>query len=132
MRFYTVHLRRRGRARHTDSDLILVAEGFNWAAALVSVLWALWCRLWWLALAFMALQIGLEAALAAVDAGTGSRVVAAVALALVIGVFANDGRRLELAGRGFEMLGVVGAPGRAAAEQRLFDLRPDLVEEMRA
>ncbi len=132
MRFYTVHFRRHAGACGTDADLVLVAEGFNWCAALFSVLWALWNRLWWLALAFIVFQIGLEAGLAAVDAGTGYRMVAAVALAVMIGLFANDGRRLELGGRGFEMLGVVGAPGRAAAEQRLFDLRPELAEEMRA
>ena len=42
------------------------------------------------------------------------------------------GQRVRVLGDDGDVLGVVGARDRTGAEQRLFDLRPDLLEDARA
>ena len=71
LKVYTVHLRQP--ARDAERDLVIVREGFSWGAFLVSVLWALWNRLWLVAIVLMALELVLPL----VPAGPGSALPAA-------------------------------------------------------
>lgn len=55
MRVYTVHVRTP--AERLDRDIHLVKEGFSWPAFFFSAVWALWVRLWLVAVVLIALDI---------------------------------------------------------------------------
>ena len=119
MRIYTVHVDPVSAAR--DREAALVPEGFCWPAALFTVFWALYHRLWGWALALAAIggSLGGVAAWAHLDPAVSAAVQAGY-LALV-GFHANDWRRRRLARRGYLLADVVAARDFRAAEQRFFD-----------
>ena len=55
MKVYTVHLRRHG--LDLERDIVLVCEGFSWPAFILSLVWALWNRMWWVALGLAVLSV---------------------------------------------------------------------------
>jgi hypothetical protein len=120
LRIFTVHLGPRSGpfAGAGARELALVKEGFCWPAALFTVLWALWHRLWFTAAALVLVPGVIYGALEYAGLDTSVRVAAVLGIRLVVGLFANDWRRLELARRGFEEAGVVAARGLDAAELR--------------
>jgi hypothetical protein len=130
MRVYTVHLRRQG--LDPDRDIVLVKEGFSWPALLFSVLWALWYRLWWVALGFFALQVALSGAVALLGLDPLSEAAISLGLAVIIGFVANDLRRWTLRRQGFIEAAVVVADSRDAAERRFYDHNPQLAAELAA
>jgi hypothetical protein len=83
-----------------------------------TVLWALWHRLWLTAVALFLVPGVIEALAVMADLGAPVRAVIDLGLLVVIGLFANDWRRLVLAKRGFEEVGVVAAQDLDAAELR--------------
>ncbi len=119
MRIYTVHVDPVSAA--LDRDAALVPEGFCWQAALFTVFWALYHRLWGWALALAAIGAGLggAAAWAHPDPAVSAAVQAGY-LALV-GFHAHDWRRRRLARRGYLLADVVAARDLRGAEQRFFD-----------
>lgn len=122
MRLFTVHFR--GSEDAPDGDLEVVREGFRFWAFLFTVLWALWNRLWLVALGLFAVQ-SLASALAQF-AGAGTAVDAAITLgvAVLFGLLAADLKRWTLARRGYAMVSVVGADDDMGAELRFLDLNP--------
>ncbi len=121
MRIYTIHLP--PRFGHPDADPVTVKEGFNWAAAIFTVPWALWHRMWLVA-------IGLGVAITAVGAGgmllglgPESRAAIVLGYAVLVGFHANDWRRRSLERRGFDDAGIVAAPRADAALRRFGDLK---------
>jgi hypothetical protein len=128
MRQYTVHVRRHG--LDPDRDLVLVKEGFSWAAFLLPLPFALWHRLWPTALAvtgaYLALA-GLEWVLAADPVSAGA---ATAGLSAIVGFVANDARRRSLDRRGFAFAGVVAGETVDAAFRRFLDGAPGLAAEI--
>ncbi|MBL6946868.1 MAG: DUF2628 domain-containing protein [Rhodospirillales bacterium] len=120
MRVYTVHYRR----DIAGADFVLVKEGFCWPAFFVSVFWALWHRMWLVAGAIVAVSaaIGLVAAAFGVDPLSDAAI--SLALALLIGLFANDIRRWVLDRRGFSDEGVVVGDNEDAALERFLAKSP--------
>ena len=122
MRFYTIHAPRRPWAGPDTAiaEARAVKDGFSWPAFVFSFLWALWHRLWLVAvLIFVAeFAIGLLVGLV----GFGGTVNAAVSLgmALVVGWLANDLRRDHLERRGLADLGIVMAASGEDAIERYF------------
>lgn len=121
MRLFTVHIQVWSAA--SDGEAQFVREGFSWPAFLFPTLWALWHRLWILAVALFAVQLALAMLVAAFAADPVSPTVLAVALQLLIGFFANDWRRNILTRRGMVETALVAAPDRMAAEHRFFQTR---------
>ena len=126
MRIYTVHVRTP--AARLDRDVQLVKEGFSWPAFFFSVLWALWSRLWLVALILLAIEVlwglasewlGLPAVLNAVIS---------LGLAAALGLVANDLKRFTLFRRGYAEVGVVAGRDRDAALQRFFDQHAQLAQ----
>ncbi|MGG5820789.1 DUF2628 domain-containing protein [Falsiroseomonas sp. HW251] len=103
---------------------VLVREGFSFWAFVFGFLWFLFNRLWWEALALLALTIG---AGFLPDPVSG---VAILALHLLAGMEARDRLRAKLARKGLAELGVVAAPDQDLAWFRLGQQRPDLVKAM--
>ena len=128
MRVYTVHLRRQG--LDPDRDIMLVKEGFSWPALLFSVLWALWCRLWWVALGLLALQVALGGAVALLGLDPLSEAAISLGFAVIVGLVANDLKRWTLRRQGFVEVAVVIAGDRDAAERRFYDHNPQLAAEL--
>jgi len=128
MRAYTVHVRRQG--LDPDRDLVLVKEGFSWPALLFTVLWALWHRLWLVAVGMVVLSLGLEAGLAMLGADPAVQSAVSVGLTVFFALLANDLRRWTLGRRSFVEAGVVVGPDADSAERRFLDLNPTLARAM--
>ncbi len=116
MRIYTVHQEADGAAP------VLVKEGLCWPAALFTVLWALWHRLWGAALVMAAAAVALATIAAVLGLDSASRTALAVGYGLAVGFVAGDLRRRGLERRGARFVGVVCGADRAAAEHRALDV----------
>jgi len=127
MKVFTVHTRRG--SLDIDRDVVIVKEGFSWPAFIFSVIWAIWCRLWLVAIGLLVVEVIASAMMAWLNTSMTTQAIVAVGLALGLGVFGNDLWRWTLARRGFVMSDVVAAADRDAAEQRYFERHPQLAEE---
>ncbi|MEE8274937.1 MAG: DUF2628 domain-containing protein [Alphaproteobacteria bacterium] len=119
MRVYTVLVDPAATA--TDQNAVLVREGFSWPAALFTVLWALYHRLWlWAAILFAAgAVLGAGAAWLGLDAV--SRAAIQLGYMALVGLNAEDWRRRRLVKRGYIFAGVAVGRNLVTAEQRFFD-----------
>ncbi len=102
---------------------VLVREGFSFWAFVLGFLWFLFNRLWWEALALLALTVA-----AAVLLPDPASAVVTLALHVLAGMEARDRLRARLARRGMPVLGVIAAPDEDLAWFRLGQQRPDLVK----
>ncbi len=128
MRLYTVHLRRHG--PDSDSDLVLIKEGFCWAAFFLGPLWVLWHRLWLAALVLLVAGVALGGTALVLRLDGLSQGAVSVGFAAIVGFVANDLRRRRLERRHFTLAAVVSAAGREAAERRFLDGEPELAAEL--
>lgn len=119
MRVYTVHVDPVSPAH--DRGAVLVREGFCWPAALFTVFWALYHRLWVAAVVLLAAGAALGGGLAWLGLDPASEAVVEIGYMALVGSNANDWRRRGLARRGFVPFGIVAGRDAAGAEQRLFD-----------
>lgn len=128
MKVFTVHTRYGG--LDPDRDIVLVKEGFSWPAFFFSVAWALWCRLWLVALGIFLIEVALNAALAALGADPPTQAAVSVGVAAAIGVVGNDLKRWTLWRHGYAEGDIVTGEGGDAAERRFFDRHPELAAEL--
>jgi hypothetical protein len=119
MRLYTVHV------LPGDPDpgetIVLVEEGFCWPAFLLSPLWALWHRLWLVALLLLAVGAAVSGAAYLLGPDPISHGAASLGTAVLIGYFANDLRRWTLERRGYRLDKVVSGAGADEALGRYLD-----------
>ncbi len=128
MRLFAVHIRRHGLDPHRDMEL--VEEGFCWPAFFFSLFWALWHRLWLVALILLALHLVLGLLIALMGPDPLSQTVLSVGLATIVGYAAGDLRGWTLGRQGFVIAAVVSAKDRFAAEQRFLEGETVLAAEM--
>ena len=128
MRLYTIHLRRHG--LDPQGDLDVVKEGFCWPAFLFSVLWALWHRLWLIAIVLAAAEVLVAGALAGLGADAATQAVVSLGLALIVGFVANDARCWTLNRRDFVETTVVTGHDGDAALARFLEGEPALAAEL--
>ena len=121
MRIYTIHLP--PRFGPADADPVIVKEGFNWAAAIFTVPWALWHRMWLAAIGLLATSAAIGAGAALLGLGPVSRAALTLGYAVLVGFHANDWRRWSLGRRDYEDAGIVAAPRVDAALRRFGDLK---------
>ena len=114
MRFFTLH-ERPARAGG-DPEVLAVASGFRWSAAIVPPLWLLWHRLWLGLVAYMMFSFVLGFALAAGDIADPAATAIGIAVSFLIGAGAADYRRWTLQRRGWRFGGVLRAGDTAEAE----------------
>jgi uncharacterized protein DUF2628 len=105
------------------ATVVLVREGFSWAAFLFALPWLLWHRLWLAALLYLALAVAIGLL---VPEPFGPA--AGLALQFLVGAHANDLRRRRLARRGYTQAHVVAERDLDLATARLLGARPDLAE----
>jgi len=113
MRFFTLHER-----PGNGGDVIAVASGFSWAAALLPLLWLLWHRLWLGLAGYIVFSILLGLATEWGEIADPAAGLIALAVSFLIGCMAADFRRWTLARRGWRLAGVVMAGSAAEAEER--------------
>lgn len=128
MKVFTVHTRRGG--LDPDGCVVLVKEGFSWPAFFFSLIWALWCRLWLVALGIFVVEIAVNGLLAALGADPQTQAAISLGLAAALGLIGNDLKRWTFSRRGYIESDIVAAPDGDAAERRFFDSRPDIAMEL--
>lgn len=127
MRLYTVHIpagASAGDGLAPGIEPVLIKEGFCWPAAFFTVFWALWHRLWLLALLLFLASATIELGLAALGADGVLRVAVNLGFAVFVGGSANDWRRYWLARAGHRLSDVVAAGNRDDAFRRWGDAQP--------
>ncbi len=119
MQIYTVQVDPLSSA--ADRGAVLVREAFCWPAAVFTVFWALYHRLWGWAL--ILLVLGGALGVGVVELGLDPISQAAVQSGFMeLGGFnANDWRRRRFARRGYVLADVAAGADLARAEQRFFD-----------
>lgn len=126
MAIFTVHMR----DAYPSSDLILVKDGFSVWAALFSFLWALCVGAWEFAAALFVFQMAMGVLLPQLIENLASLAVVQVALAILMGLVANEGRRVFLKWRGLTEIGVVTGPNKVEAERRFLDTHPEITAQL--
>ena len=121
MRIYTVHERPYWLVSEVDTadhPVTLVREGFSWFALGLPLIWALWHRLWLVALAMAIVAVAFNMAVALLELGDPYVSIIGAGLFLWIGFEANDLRRWLLRRNGWCDAGVVSGRDRDEAEWR--------------
>jgi hypothetical protein len=122
MRFYTIHGPRRPWATTETSieEARAVKDGFSWPAFVFTFVWALWHRLWLVALAIFVVEFIVGLVVGLIGLGGVVNGVVSLGMALVVGWLANDLRRDHLERSGLTDLGVVIAGNGEDAIERYF------------
>src|SRR5271170_6586621 len=123
MPVYTVHeppVRTPG-ALADPARFAFVRDGFYWWAFLLTPLWMLWRRLWLVLLSYVAITVGLDAALAALGASSAVLVLVGIVISMLVGLEASTLLRFTLRRRGWKNVGIVSGEDREYAERRFFD-----------
>jgi hypothetical protein len=113
MSIYTVHRR----PEDKSDDVVLVGEGFSWAAFAFTALWALAKRMWLVALILVSLLALIAAIAAALHLGEGMAAVLQIAVSTIFAFEAHNIRRWTLTRAGYEEIATVS--GNTAAEAEL-------------
>jgi hypothetical protein len=116
---YTAHI---NPARTQPYETVeFVEEGFNWTAFILTIVWALYHRLWLVSACLVALNvIALERMHNGMLSHSGYGIIS-LGVHLIVGCYANDWRRAKLARKGFVIADIVTGDSLIRAEQRFFD-----------
>jgi Protein of unknown function (DUF2628) len=122
MPVYTVHAPVANGADLAATDrFVFVRDGFHFWAAVASVIWLLWHRLWLALIGWIVLTLAVNVGLGALGVGSRTIFLINVVLALLLGFEAASLRRWTLSRRKWRMLDVVVADDEESAERRFFD-----------
>jgi len=99
---------------------IFVREGFSFAAAVFTFIWAVWHRMWLVAVALLAALTVVGIAADVYDVGRAIIVTAQLAIAVTTGFVADAIRGRSLVSHGFVESGIVEAANRHEAELKYF------------
>ncbi len=104
MRDYWVMIRDRD-----GPDIELVPEAFSWGALLIPIIWALYRRLWWVAIGVVVVSIVVPRLRQVADFNENGLLIANFAINIVLGWLGNDLRRWELRRKGYRAVDFVRA-----------------------
>jgi Protein of unknown function (DUF2628) len=122
MPVYTVHGPVANGADLAAADkFTFVRDGFHFWAAVATVLWLAWHRLWLALLGWIVVTVAVEIGLAQLGAGRGAIVAANVLIAILMGFEAASLQRWTLSRRKWRQLDIVVADDEESAERRFFD-----------
>jgi Protein of unknown function (DUF2628) len=123
MSIYTVHVPSPTTEKSAPEPerFIFVRDGFSFWAFLLGPLWMLWHRLWLVFICYLVLVALLHIGLHMIGASTAVTFAADALLALLVGFEAATLRRLTLARRHWDNVGIVVGDDVEAAERRFFD-----------
>lgn len=125
LRVYTVHRPPAATTRWDARDPLpeLVKEGFSWPAFFFGFLWSLTQKMWLVSAALLFVATGLGVAFEAMGVDEITTSIVFFAVAVLVGMFANDWKRASLQRRGYHADGVVTAANLETALRRYLDLQ---------
>ncbi len=115
MRFYTIHERPAQKAGG-DAEVLAIASGFYWFAAIAPLLWLLWRRLWLGFALYLLFSVALGVAFALGDIAEPAATAIGLAVSLLIGFGAADYWRWTLERKGWRLGAVLRADAAVDAE----------------
>jgi len=122
MRVYTVHAPVASGADLAAADkFVFVRDGFHFWAAVATVIWLLWHRLWLVLIGWIALMVAIQFGMSSLGASRGTILAVDVLIALLMGLEAASLQRWTLSRGKWRQLDVVVADDTEAAERRFFD-----------
>ena len=104
----------------SDSDVVMIAEGFNWPAFIFAPFWALWHGMWRTAIALLVIAAALGGVGALAGLAPDSVSVIQFLVHIGLGLWGNDLRRAALARRGYVERAVVAGRNAVEAEHHYF------------
>lgn len=116
MRFYTIH-ERPAQTAGGDADVLAIASGFRWWAAIAPIVWLLWHRLWLGLVLYLLFSLLLGIAFALGDIAEPAATAIGLAVSLLIGFGAADYWRWTLERKGWRLVAVLRADAAADAEE---------------
>ena len=90
-----------------DEDLDLIKEGFSWVAFFLGPIWALWHRLWIIALIVLTGYFLINLGGNFLDLGSKTILIAQFTFSFCLGLWGNDCRRWNLMRQGYVLRTVV-------------------------
>lgn len=127
MNVYSIHLSEPAVGKSRQPKLVLVKDGFSWAATAFGPLWALVLGLWETAALIFAVQLAAGFLITQLIPGPSAQFAAEVGVALCIGIVAGELRRWNLSRRGMiECASVLGLDA-VDAERRYLEDNPQMV-----
>ena len=122
MPVYTVHAPTASSAAIAATDkFTFVRDGFHFWAALLSVVWLAWHRLWLALVGWIVLVGAVHFAMVRLGVGSSTVFLVGVLVALLLGFEAASLERWTLSRRNWRQLDIVVADDEEAAERRFFD-----------
>lgn len=115
MRFYTIHERPAQKAGG-DAEVLAIASGFRWWAAILPLVWLLWHRLWLGVALYVLFSVALGVAFALGDIAEPAATAIGLAVSLLIGFGAADYWRWTLERKGWRLVAVLRADAAVDAE----------------
>ena len=122
MPVYTVHgpLADGTDMRSTTDRFVFVRDGFSFWAFVLGPVWLIYRRLWLALVGYIALSVAVAVALSWLHAGSGTRFIVVLLIAILMGLEAASLRRWTFSRGKWRLLDVVVAD-EEAAERRFFD-----------
>ena len=122
MPVYTVHAPVANGADLAATDkFVFVRDGFHFWAAVASVIWLLWHRLWLALIGWIVLMIAIQFGISALGASRGTIFAVDLLIAILMGFEAASLRRWTLSRRKWRQLDIVVADDTETAERRFFE-----------
>jgi len=122
MPVYTVHAPVAYGADLAATDkFVFVRDGFHFWAAVASVIWLIWNRLWLALIGWIALTLAIGFGMNALGATRGAIMFVDLLLAILMGFEAATLQRWTLSRRKWRQLDIVVADDAESAERRFFD-----------
>ncbi len=115
MRFYTIH-ERPAQTAGGDAEVLAIASGFYWFAAIAPLLWLLWRRLWLGFTLYLLFSVALGVAFALGDIAEPAATAIGLAVSLLIGFGAAEYWRWTLERKGWRLVAVLRADAAVDAE----------------
>ena len=121
MPVYTVHAPVANGADFAAADrFVFVRDGFHFWAAIASVIWLLWHRLWLVLVIYLAGTAAIQVALWALGVSGAVKFAVGILIGILIGCEAGTLRRWSLRRR-WTNVGLVVSPNQETAERRFFE-----------
>lgn len=122
MPVYTVHAPMTNGADLAATDrFAFVRDGFHFWAAVLTVIWLAWNRLWLALIGWIVLMAAIQYGLAKLGAGGDAILFVDVLIAVLVGFEAASLQRWTLSRRNWRQLDIVVADDEESAERRFFD-----------
>ncbi len=115
MRFYTIH-ERPAQTAGGDAEVLAIASGFRWWAAIMPLVWLLWHKLWLGFVLYLLFSIALGIGFALGDIAEPAATAIGLAVSLLIGFSAAEYWRWTLERKGWRLVAVLRADAAIDAE----------------